>query len=482
MLSCRLVAAVMVGLVPVIVAPPRHVEADSIPPVLDRSFGSTSPRSASFELHDGRTGQVTSVLPLPDGRTLVGGKLLGEVGGIGFWAARLLSNGSLDRTYGTNGITQVQTFSGIPFAYSAYNATMIVVDGRLVVAAEAEAASASVYGLTVDGQLDLSFGDPMTPGHVELAGWRTVQGTKLVMDSHHRLYVVVTDNFVWSQGFAVIRMSRTGVVDTTYPAGGGVHWLATSVYSPTHASAAMTPDDRLILFYQGVGIESGYLSVTRLLDDGTTDPTFAPTTSGIRRTFVSGELPVDVDVQQDGSIIVVGSRTLMPSGENLTTVQRLRNDGADAEVWGPSTPLMLSRFGGGVTVNDDGTIMLFGSAVNDGEVDRYHVEMRRYLPSGQLDPTFNPTSTTPGVAMVFLTSRNVYVATAAVDQQRRIIVGGGVSVGAFATAPWLARFLPGEPAALPYESLVPSRLLDTPWAGSPPTGSSLVSVPGPVAR
>src|SRR5882672_1552699 len=131
-LSGRFVVRSVLALLPLVAtfATVLDTAADSLPAVLDPTFGTSlqAPGRVTFDLRDGMVGYVSSVLPLPDGRMLVGGMLYNASGGMGFWAGRLFSDGSLDPSFGSNGITQVRTFSGLGFGYAGYTPTMTLVD------------------------------------------------------------------------------------------------------------------------------------------------------------------------------------------------------------------------------------------------------------------------------------------------------------------------------------------------------------------
>ena len=453
--------------------------AQSLPAVLDPSFGPTSstPGLVTFALHDGQFGSVESVFPLPDDRILLGGTLFDQAETpVGFWAGRMLSDGSLDPSYGSSGLTQVQTIDGLYFHSAQFTPGMALVDGRLVVAMETMTASANLFGLQADGSLDPTFGSAATPGHVELAGWRTVEGRKVVTDSTGRLYVLVQDRFLPSQGYALIRLSSSGVIDSGY-ARGGINWLATSAFEPGRASLNITAGDRPLVFYEGQYIGAHPLAVTRLREDGSVDPTFAAASEGTLGMFQYMDEAVDLAVESSGSMIALASRLSFAgtTDQFVETIQRLNSDGTDAAVWGAQAPLTLPYWVQDVIPAADGTVVIVGSLPKNDGTDYADLVVRRYLPSGVLDPSFNPTSATPGVVRIALDGRSAFAASASVDRNDRILVGGGTRMDwalVVGTTPMLTRIVPGVPPPPP-----PSTTTTT---TTPTTPTTTTTVPAPV--
>jgi len=74
------------------------------------------------------------------------------------------------------------------------------------------------------------------------------------------------------------------------------------------------------------------------------------------------------------------------------------------------------------------------------------------------DPTFNPTSATPGVARIAPTTPPILITSGITDSQGNVVLGGEIRTGPLHGSPWLTRMLTG-PKQFAVNS--PSRLVDT---------------------
>jgi len=131
--------------------------------------------------------------------------------------ARLLSNGSLDATFGVNGKVFLSDFVAVP------NAVAVQPDGRLIVAGtvlSGGAADFAVWRFEPNGQLDASFG---TGGRVftDFGGFEEARDIALQPDGR-----IVAAGFTQRNGdpkstnFAVARYLATGELDASFGSGG----------------------------------------------------------------------------------------------------------------------------------------------------------------------------------------------------------------------------------------------------------------------
>jgi uncharacterized delta-60 repeat protein len=271
----------------------------------------------------------------------------------GFYAARFHSNGTLDTTFGTNGIASV------PVALAGYadlttdSATSVVVQpsGRIIVGGDAiaqnpgvgggpilEDEAGVVIGLTASGRLDPTFGGNSGNGEVILPANPSTPGVREIFATA-----------VQADGKIVLAGSdATAVTDFT----------------------------------------SGQL--TRLNADGTLDTTFG--NAGMV-AITSGLTPGGLTIQANGQILVPGSGPL-PADPALSTaaVARYSADGSPDSSFGNGTtpglatyPEANSSYNGSLStalINSQGRIVLIGSTGivdnRSGEPSPYFEVIRAY--------------------------------------------------------------------------------------------------------
>jgi len=241
-----------------------------------------------------------SVALQPDGKIIAGGwgDQSGPPYGTRFTLIRYNSDGSLDTSFGSGGISRTLV--------DGYTATIrsiaIQPDGKIVAAGYAYTGSAYDFAFVrfnADGTIDTSFG---TNGATIVpigSGDDICYAMHLQSDGK---IVGAGDTFVSSadSDFAVIRLTSQGALDPSFSAGGIV---TTDFGAENRANGlAIQPDGKLIAagfaFYQG-------FALARYNSDGSLDATFG---NGGRVTINDSGLSFAraVAIQGDGRIIAAG--------------------------------------------------------------------------------------------------------------------------------------------------------------------------------
>jgi uncharacterized delta-60 repeat protein len=275
-------------------------------PHLDESFGDRGtaiiaiqgePDGSSSDLDRDR-GQVMTVDA--EGRILFGGETWNEaIPGFDFALVRLLSDGTLDPSFGVGG--KLST----PLATRA-RVRGIRVDraGRIVVAAFDGDDRFSLFRFTESGELDPSFGqNGSVLTDIFAASGHNVQALDLQSDG--KIILGGTDMPGFTNALAVARYDETGVLDPSFGVGGHAV-IDTTERRDFVNSLRVQGDDRIV----AAGISdsmpaSGNFVLVRLEADGAMDRTFNGTGVVVLQAGVSGAL--GVAVLPDGKIVAVGS-------------------------------------------------------------------------------------------------------------------------------------------------------------------------------
>jgi uncharacterized delta-60 repeat protein len=218
-----------------------------------------------------------------------------------FTLIRYNANGSLDTSFGQNGVVVTPHFgNGIR---DQANALTIQADGKIVVAGGNYSSSSTVPSemavaryLQTNGTLDSSFGTSgivmMTP-----SGPTNSYAIGVVIQSSQNNGIVVTGYS--DLGLALARLTSSGQLDTTF--GGSGTGFAINGSMTLGASVAIDPNGDLLSVGYGTN-----LAVVAYLPGGTPDVTFGR--GGVATaSFVEGSQGSGIAIQpSDGKIVAVG--------------------------------------------------------------------------------------------------------------------------------------------------------------------------------
>lgn len=256
---------------------------------LDTTFGS----NGLTVLDLGTETNVNSLVLQPDGRILAAGDFGRTSGG---FLARLSADGTVDATFGSGG-SVVVTFAPTTNA-SVARGMALQSDGRIVIAGRSAQNAIGVARLLADGTPDTSFGGGS--GWVTPNLYLTQQGGKVLVQPDGRIVVACT------VPVALVRLLANGTLDGSFGAGGGTEPTATGIAF----ALARQSDGKLLL---GSTHEStpaqpdGHFTLTRFDSSGNPDPTFG--VGGVVHTVITAGVTdriAELLVQPDGRIVAVG--------------------------------------------------------------------------------------------------------------------------------------------------------------------------------
>jgi uncharacterized delta-60 repeat protein len=296
-----------------------RVNPDGTP---DASFGTNGTVNTTFP---GATiGHADGISFQPDGKIIVNGRINGGGSNYDSWAiARYNPDGSLDTTFGSQGLLRLQFTPSTGYGGWSYD-TAVLPNGDILVGGTrfAPATGFSVARLTPTGQLDSTFG---TGG---LAG--------IEVDPHHSYYnetaqdmLVQPDGKIILVGFAnfhalaVARLNADGTADTSFN-GTGVQLIEASTFGSQYSYAnggavALQPDGRILVtgYIDNSNNSNSDWAVARLNADGSLDTTFNGTGVASQDWHGLADYAQDVIVQVDGKIVVAGSDSNGTDGYDL---------------------------------------------------------------------------------------------------------------------------------------------------------------------
>jgi uncharacterized delta-60 repeat protein len=397
---------------------------------------------------------ASSVLVQPaDGKTVVAGYCQTGVGGgnVVFALERYNANGTLDTSFGTNGIVETAVGSG----GSWITGLALQSDGKIVAVGSAALLSRrqnvpafAVARYTPGGVLDSTFGSGgivLTNVGTQLAsvpGLTYGPGPHAVaIDGSGKIDVagVAATAGVGDQ-FAVVRYNANGTLDKTFgPQRTGIVVTPqfANQYDEATALAIEPADGKIILAgYTGTGTAVSAMALARYTTTGQLDSSFG--TSGI----VMGLMPAGSTGASVNGVLVQSSGAIVAAGDSHSgtsyalTLTRVTSSGQLDTSFANAGFAMSSnmRHGRAIAQSANGDLLAAGTTQLEPTLD---FGVAAYLPaSGAPDTTFG----TGGTTTADFGGNDQAYALAIQNDGKIVAAGVGGTSGAFV----LARFLPPD--------------------------------------
>ena len=252
---------------------------------LDTNFGNNGVVTTDIGGFD----TAIDVTTQTDGKIVLSGTTFGS--STNFAIVRYGSDGTLDNTFGANGIVTTNlSDSDIGRAITMQSDGKIIVGGSSEVNGDKDF---TVVRYNSNGSLDTSFGNDGIA--VTAITSRSDEIWGMVLQSDGKIVVVGNSN----GQFAIVRYNNNGSLDTSF----GTNGVATPV-AGSGQGVTIQSDGKIVI----AGRNSNDFTVVRLNSNGTLDNDFD--TDGIVTTPMGNGVFVsawDVSIQADGKIVVVGS-------------------------------------------------------------------------------------------------------------------------------------------------------------------------------
>ena len=395
--------------------------AKALPLDLDSSFGPSGPTPGFLLTPLAANVAGADVLPLPDGRVLIvsetspGGSTNQQPG-----AVMLLANGSVDTSFGSNGVFTQDVIGGVNV--EGFERVVQAADGGFVaLASEGNAGQLDLIKLTASGQLDGSFG---TGGRASLAAstlpgpgssfQSTVVGPALAVDTQGRILLGVSYRRAvgssTAEVHALCRFLPTGLLDASYSADGdGINGCLVGTSNAVNdqfsdiRGIVLDGDAAILVGSAVVNGQGGLFGALRATANGQLDPSFG--TGGIVRG-----LPVNT-VRGTGLAIArrADGRLLfaVTAGSGSGALLQLNADGSlDASFGGGdgivsrSSSSNIDDLPGNartpglaqdirdLVLQPDGRALVLARVSTGGSNPHTGVQVARYLPDGLPDLSF----------------------------------------------------------------------------------------------
>ena len=353
----------------------------SQPGSLDNTFGTngkvTTPVGSSSDY-----GKAVAIQG--DGKILVSGSSNNGGNNDDFALVRYNSDGTLDNAFGTGG--KVTTAVGTGNNGDVGESVAIQSDGKIVVAGIADNGTSFDFALVrynSNGSLDNTFG---TNGIVTTAiGSGTDWGHSAAIQSDGKIVVAGISNNGVNNDFAIVRYNSNGSLDNTFGTGGKVT-TAIGVAADEGYSVAIQSDGKIVVTGFSHNGTNNDFALVRYNTDGTLDNTFGAGGKAIT-DFGGTDEAYSVAIQSDGKIVGVGYS--FTGGYNYFTIVRYTSNGGLDNTFGTGgkvTNLIGNASNGySVAIQSDGKIVATGGSLSTFSSDFY---LTRCNTNGSMDNTF----------------------------------------------------------------------------------------------
>ncbi|WP_422104892.1 T9SS type A sorting domain-containing protein [Winogradskyella sp.] len=391
---------------------------------LDGTFGTGGRVTTDFL---GLTDEVFDIAFQTDGKILAAGSARNSTTGTDFAVARYMPDGTLDSTFGINGLVSVDIrgYSTSSNQTDIARKVFVQTDGKIVLAgtcpripSDNTEESFAIIRLNSDGSLDTTYG---TNGKTFF---------DLGIDSECEDAVMLPDNSVIMMGsaeinfdryFAVAKVDPFGFLDTEFSIDGKQTANVVNDVNANGFGGFVDQNNRIVMG----GETGGEYVIMRFTPTGNLDTTFNGT--GIVSTAdVSGGNPEIISIGElsDGKIFAVAQHVTV-NNFNIALL-RYNSDGTIDTTFGNNGYLVIDIDNGSedipydMVIQPDDKAIISGGYVSTSN-DFYFLTLRVNT-DGTLDTTFS----SDGVRLeLFGTSSSYNANTVNIQPDGKIIVGGG---------------------------------------------------------
>lgn len=293
------------------------ITSAAVPGDLDPTYGNGGKAITPFSTD----AFVGSAAVQPDGKLVLVGA------SDSFLIARYTLNGSLDPTFGTNGIRIT------PFSIRT-RAVAVQPDGKIIVAGSGLGSlpvSFALFRLNPDGSTDNTFG-----GGLVIINFPSSESQIYDIALQPDGKIVVGGEVSFSNSFGLARLTANGALDPTFGSGGTI--MANMGGAATAFAIAVQPDLKVV----AVGVVSNDFAVARINPDGQFDQGFGNGGKIITSFSAGQDLAADVVLQPDGKIVAAGHGSFGSGSSPQGVIVRYNSNGTPDGGFGQGGTVTIS--------------------------------------------------------------------------------------------------------------------------------------------
>lgn len=253
------------------------------------------------------------------------------------------------------------------------------------------------------------------------------------LDAEERILAAKSSFNGLNTDFAVVRYNRDGTLDTTFTSTN----LPTGGYLRTDLAGNNDVANSVVIDTDGKILAAGYsnngasneFALIRYNDDGTMDTTFNPgfIVPGIVITRIgAGDSQINAVIHDNNGKYLAGGFSFNNTFD-MFTLARYNVNGSLDTTFNPGTlqpGVVTSSLGNGNGIINALTLDSSNRIVAVGSFNENSYALARYLPTGTLDPSFNPSGSTPGTVLTTTPLATIIADSVIIDNNNKIVVAG----------------------------------------------------------
>ncbi|MES2622387.1 MAG: T9SS type A sorting domain-containing protein [Bacteroidota bacterium] len=329
---------------------------------LDASFGSNGVVYTSFDTCCYST--LYALVIQSDGKILAAGSIDTAYG-----VARYNTDGSLDSTFGVKGLALMR----VNYHSNAYFADMVLApDGKIILASEVTS-NTNLVRFNTNGSVDSTFG---VNGIVDVRAYNDIVRSLIVKQDGK---IITIGGGAYTGGFALIGFNQNGTIDSSFGNSGRVVGKFKSNSFDDCFDMVLQPDGKIVVSGRTQYVDSittvENSVVARFNAAGKIDSSFG--TNGWLEYLTC--LPTTIALQLDGKIVTASE---VQNCQGDFEVRRITANGSIDSTFGTngitfSSPNLYSGLSDDVVIGPDGKIVIAGTSKPTGTFFQFTVV--RYL-------------------------------------------------------------------------------------------------------
>lgn len=364
---------------------------------LDNSFNSNGKNITSFG--NGKDYAEDIAIQTSNGKIIVAGASHNGTN-YDFAVARYNADGTLDNTFGQAGKVTTEIGTGNDYVY----AIALQLDNKIVVCGYTITSQQSDFAIArynTDGSLDNTFGNNGVVV-IDIDGLDDAANS-LVIRPNGKIAVTGRSNDGSYDLFATVQLTDDGSIDNTFGINGVSKIRITpNKYCRAYASV-LQPDGKIVIGGNTWVTTTTRFAICRIKENGTLDSSFA--TNGTLQTNYHNSTITSLALQPDGQVIAAGIAGVSGSNSTRIAMAKYTSDGVHQSGFNNATTQYL-QFGGNssdaaydIALKSNGDIVLACSTYDDYQSigERSYFLLAYFDSVGYLRSTSSSVSTmTPG--------------------------------------------------------------------------------------
>ena len=350
---------------------------------LDSTFGTMGKKTVSITQND----DARAIAIQPDGKIIAAGFTKFNTATIhDFALVRLDTNGTVDNSFGTNGIVTTD------FDNTDDKVTSLAIqpDGKIVVVGFIEYQFSAIARYNANGSLDNSFG---TNGKIigtsnplySIAAVAIQNGNKIIVAGS------AWNPSTFEMDFALQRYNSNGTLDNSFGSSGSVATAFGSAYDEAKSLIIQQDGKILVCGYSATSSSKDNFAIARYNADGSLDNSFGNGGKVSTSVGIGHEIANSVGVQSDGKIILAGYINASGSYQRFGLV-RYNTNGTLDNSFGNAGKVETEfqsgiNIGRSLVVQPDNKLVVCGYTTS-GVAYSADYALARYNSNGSLDSTY----------------------------------------------------------------------------------------------